>query len=80
MLITTPHTRNLERNGWSVEAQQGARPEPETLSAELQAIESELESLGAGSEVLQTCLDTVVNGLGHTEQQLWGDSLGICTA
>jgi hypothetical protein len=41
----------------------------------LQAIESELESLGAGSEVLQTPLDTVVNGLGHTEQQLRGGEL-----
>jgi len=80
VLITTPQTRNLQRSGWSVEAQQGARPEPEMLSAELQAIESELESLGAGSEVLQTRLDTVVNVLGHTEQQLWGGSLGICTA
>ena len=65
----------LKRSGWSFEAQQDARPEPEALSAELQAIESELESLGADSEVLQTRLDAVVDVLGHAEQQLWGGEL-----
>ena len=65
----------LHRSGCSFEEQQGAWPEPEVLSAELQAIESELESLGADSEVLQMRLDTVVDVLGHAEQQLWGREL-----
>ena len=65
----------LERSGWSFEAQEGARPEPEALTAELQEIESELEKSGAESGVLQARLDTVVDVLGHAEQQLWGRDL-----
>jgi hypothetical protein len=67
--------RTLERSGWSLEAQEGARPEPEALSAELQAIELELANLGADSGALQASLDIVVDVLGHAEQQLWGRDL-----
>jgi hypothetical protein len=44
----------LKRSGWSLDAQEGARPDPDTLSAELQAIESELAKLGADSGALQS--------------------------
>jgi hypothetical protein len=67
--------RTLERSGWSFEAQQGARPEPEALNADLQTIESALAKLGADSETLQRRLDTVIDVLGHAEQQLWGKEL-----
>ena len=64
--------RTLERGGWSFESVEGARPEPEALIAELQAIETELAKLGADSGALQARLDIVVDVLGHAEQQLWG--------
>ena len=67
----------LERSGWSFDAQEGARPEPEALSAELQGIESQLASLGASSGALQVNLDIVIDVLGHAEQQLWGRELVI---
>ena len=67
--------KTLERSGWSFEAQKGVRPDPDALSAELQATESELANLGADSGVLQASLDTVVDVLGHAEQQLWGKDI-----
>ena len=67
----------LQRSGWSLEAQEDTRPEPDTLSAELQSIETELTSLGAASGELQASLDIVVDLLGHTEQQIWSEDLVI---
>mgnify|MGYP001813206328 FL=1 len=65
----------LEKSGWSFETQEGERPDPDALNAELQATESELESLGADSGALQANLDIVADVLGHAEQQLWGGEL-----
>jgi len=65
----------LEQSGWSFDAQQGARPDPDALGAELQATESELASLGADSGALQANSDIVTDVLGHAEQQLWGGDL-----
>jgi hypothetical protein len=67
----------LERSGWSFEAQNDARPNPETVTAELQAIESQLTDLGADSEVLQARLDILIDVLNHAEQQLWARDLVI---
>lgn len=67
--------KTLEQSGWSFETQQDERPDPDALNAELQATESELESLGADSGALQTNLDIVTDVLGHAEQQLWGGEL-----
>lgn len=67
----------LERSGWSIVAQEEARPEPEALTAELRVIESELAKLGAESGVLQARLDTLVDLLGHAEQQLWTSDLVV---
>jgi len=67
--------KTLEQSGWSFEAQEGARPDPDALNAELQVTESELASLGADSGALQANLDIVTDVLGHAEQQLWGGDL-----
>jgi hypothetical protein len=67
--------RTLEQSGWNFEAQEGARPDPKALSAELQATESELTSLGADSGALQASLDIVADVLEHAEEQLWGGEL-----
>jgi len=82
MLAATDHRdllrsklRTLERSGWSFEAQQGMPPDPDALSAELQATESVLASLGADSGALQANLDIVTDIPGHAEQQLWGKEL-----
>lgn len=63
--------RTLERAGWSFEAVEGVRPEPEALLADLQEIESELANLGADTGALRARLDIVADVLGHAEQQLW---------
>jgi len=67
----------LERGGWSFEAQEGARPDPEALTTELQAIESELAKLGSDSGLLQARLDTLIDLLGQAEQQLWASDLVV---
>jgi len=67
--------KTLEQSGWSFDAQEGARPDPDALSAKLQATESELASMGADSGALQANLDIVTDVLGHAERQLWGGDL-----
>lgn len=61
----------LERSGWSFEAVEGARPDPDALNAELKEIETELNKLGDDSGALQARLDIVVDVLGQAGQQLW---------
>jgi hypothetical protein len=67
--------KTLEQSGWGFEALESTRPEPEALGAKLQVIESELADSGADTGTLQASLDTVVDVLGHAEQQLWGEDL-----
>jgi len=61
----------LERGGWSFEAVECARPDPDALNAELQEIETELTKLGDDSGALQARLDIVVDVLGQAGRQLW---------
>jgi hypothetical protein len=63
----------LKRSGWSFEAAEGAHPEHKALIAELQEIESELAKLGTDTNALLGRLETIVDLLGHAEQQLWAD-------
>lgn len=65
----------LERGGWSFEAVEGARSDPETVIAELQDIESELTKLGADTGVLQARLGIVADLLGQAGQHLWAEDL-----
>lgn len=67
----------LEKSGWSLETEEGTQAEPEKLNAELLAIESELEELGADSGELQSRLDIVAKFLGNAEEQIWGTELVI---
>ncbi len=64
----------LEAHGWSfaeAAAQADADPhDPAGLQAELDAIENQLQSLGADTAVLGKHLDIVVELLGQAEQQL----------
>ena len=65
----------LERCGWCFEALEGVRFEPETVSAELQEIETALTDLGADAGALQARLDVVADLLGHAERHLWAEEL-----
>ena len=67
----------LEQSGWSLETEEGTQTEPGKLNAELQAIESELEDLGADSGELHSRLDIVTKLLGNAEEQLWSTELVI---
>jgi hypothetical protein len=65
----------LERGGWSFEAVEGGRPDPESLNAELQEIETELTNLGIDTDVLQSRMDIVTGLLGQAGQQLWAEDI-----
>jgi hypothetical protein len=60
----------LEAHGWSFAEAEAGPSDPAGLQAELDAIESQLQSLGADSSVLETHLDIVADLLGQAEQQL----------
>jgi hypothetical protein len=67
----------LKCGGCSFEAEQGAQPGHEVLSAELQEIETELAKLGMDANALQGSLDIIADLLSHAEQQLWSADLVI---
>jgi alkylhydroperoxidase family enzyme len=67
----------LNRNGWSFEEGEGAPSEPAGLQAELDDVESQLQSLGSDTGVLATHLDIVVDLLGQAEQQLQIETVGM---
>jgi len=63
----------LKQGGWSFDAVEGNQPEPDTLVAELQEIETELSKLGTDAGALQGRLDMIADTLEHAGQQLWSE-------
>jgi hypothetical protein len=68
----------LERGGWSFESALTVQESAAELSAELDAIEGQLEALGAEDGLLRAHLEIVTGVLNAAERQLWGEDITLC--
>ena len=67
----------LEGGGWDFDPSDG-KHDPAAVTAELDAITTQLEALGADDSVLQTHLEIVAGLLAEPERQLWSQEVTLC--
>lgn len=65
----------LQHGGWSFDAAEGERPEPDKLQTELDDIEAQLAALGMDDRALTAHLEIVTGVLAEAERHFWGEEL-----
>lgn len=68
----------LKRGGWSFDEDDGERPSPAALQADLDEIEQQLAEMGADSDTLNRHLDMVADVLANAEKYFWADTAELC--
>lgn len=68
----------LGRGGWSFEPAADVQADPAALSAELDAVTTQLDALGADDGVVRAHLETVAELLAEAPRQLWTEEITLC--